>query len=619
MDRTTGVPKSQSLPLCSRCTSTIDIVERICPSTVHSQLRSRHQPSHSEILQIRGAVHDIESDLDRLDVEILSLRNILCALEKRREESESAKNDCLALFAPVRKLPTEILLNIFTLLCVDNPGLSITTVDGQNVVSLNTLNFSETCSYWRNITLSHPILWANIAVDLAYRTWNIKGLLDLYLKRSMPASLSLQITAFRLGSDSDDESEEESEFQGLDWLPRESWNVFRTLLDEMHRWQRVSFEMDPILYEIINEEAYGLEEPKAAIDCSFTKLEHIALRWSQQVRLSNPFFDNLTSALALQSFEMSGFKFDSTSIPIPFSQLTKATIGCLSVHEVQEVIRHCPRLKVLRLSDGFGSWEGHDDLTGPLIPCHSLESISISFQFSEIKNLSDTLSLLDAPNIRLLSLSLTSPWAKSNFQPMLLSNLKQMVVKSAPSLHELTLDGFLLTDEGLVELLPLVSYLHKLTLCVGEDHFDKQDYQQIVTENLFRALHMPQIESGLISSERHLVPNLIYLEIHIKEHKTSLQKHMIDSSDIIDNPWRLVDSDIIVSMLESRQGTLQHFKFCAELYSSHAFEWFESFEPAGLHWTRLSALHSRGLRTTFSSHYLSMSRYGMNVFHRTRV
>ncbi|KAK7469060.1 hypothetical protein VKT23_003553 [Stygiomarasmius scandens] len=460
----------QSIPLCSRCNHTLDTIERVCPPTIHIQLRSMYQPSETEATRVKNAIDDIENDLDRFDAEIASLTKTLDELKRRKEELMSVRDNFRALTAPVRKLPTEILLDIFSLLCVNRPGLSIVTVNGENVVSLPTLELARTCSHWRNITLSHPILWSNIAIDLAPRTSNVKDLLNLYFVRSRPALLSLSVTAFRLNGVSDDEDTDGSY---MEWLPSSSWRLFRSLLDEMPRWYRVSLDLNRSIYELVDSGAYDFE---VAMNCHVPSVKHLRLvcgsEWGTQAELVNRFANKLTSAVSLQTLEISGFDISSS---IPFGQLTQANLVCHSADKLRGFICSRSHLQTLEISDAFTRTR---DVACP-IKADSIKCISVSFRWLQLAGMCDMLCLLDAPNLRSLSLYLPGLYAKADFQTMVLKSLKAMVNRSASSLCELTLNGFLLSDEGLIELLPFVPHLQKMILIMDEY------YHRIATQTFF--------------------------------------------------------------------------------------------------------------------------------------
>ncbi|KAK7469059.1 hypothetical protein VKT23_003552 [Stygiomarasmius scandens] len=529
-----------------------------------------YQLSDLETTQPRNTVNGAERDSDCFHVAKLRSPTILDELRcKYKEHLMSVGDNYRALIAPVRKLPTEILLDIFSLLCVDSPGLSITIADnGKDIISLPTLTIASTCSHWRNITLSHPVLWSNISVRLEDQKWDIQGLLNLYLKHSRPAMLSLTVTILK-----DIYDHERDEY--VERLLHDSELIFRSFLNETTRWYRISFEMDPSLYHSMFEDIYLNNRGD-----TMSHLKHIKLIGDGlDNHLPSHFFDGCTLILALQTLGISGLIFD-VAPSLLLDQLTEVDLDCQRTAAVRELIDCCPNLRALRLSDEHFF---HDDPTSLTITSHSLESISISIHLRRLPELCDMLSLLNAPN--LMSLSLSTTCETESDSRKLLDNLKVMIGKTSSSLRELTLDNFVLTDQDLCELLPLMPHLQRLTLLV-DGHYDK-----LAKETLFSALHAPQASHKASVPERHLVPNLVHLEIHLNEYRIPAM-----------SPWQRkpVDSGTIVSMLETRQDTLRHFKLCAALYSVPTLQWFESLEPGGLHWNRLLALHTRGLRTTLS-------------------
>ncbi|KAJ7146996.1 hypothetical protein C8R44DRAFT_555857, partial [Mycena epipterygia] len=90
--------------------------------------------------------------LDRYDSEIQRLQEIMAKLSSDRALVESYADVCRSIFSPVRRLPTELLIEIFEM-CAP-PGadqISDQTTPKQE--------FERVCSHWYGVVMGAPTLW----------------------------------------------------------------------------------------------------------------------------------------------------------------------------------------------------------------------------------------------------------------------------------------------------------------------------------------------------------------------------------------------------------------------------------------------------------------------------
>lgn len=87
--------------------------------------------------------------------------------------------------APIRKLPLEILINIFELACSSHVGLNSLSRNRRGVVPVATLVLSHICSRWRNLVVSVPALWSCFEFDYTQLGHlDSESLIHLFLERS---------------------------------------------------------------------------------------------------------------------------------------------------------------------------------------------------------------------------------------------------------------------------------------------------------------------------------------------------------------------------------------------------------------------------------------------------
>ncbi|KAL1687320.1 hypothetical protein GGG16DRAFT_36546, partial [Schizophyllum commune] len=99
-------------------------------------------PDAAQSLHARAAAQDLETELDSVDAAIRRLHDLRETLEVRLQSTR-------AYLAPVRRLPLELLSDIFI--------YSVADEGDPTMVALMTL--SHVCSSWRTAVWSTPELW----------------------------------------------------------------------------------------------------------------------------------------------------------------------------------------------------------------------------------------------------------------------------------------------------------------------------------------------------------------------------------------------------------------------------------------------------------------------------
>ncbi|THU98838.1 hypothetical protein K435DRAFT_752538, partial [Dendrothele bispora CBS 962.96] len=149
--------------LCSACKRDLVTRDLPCYSLRQDILRSTWTPSESDASQIEREIANSSSDIAKYDAEIETLEGVLEELRRRKSEIQRYSDERRNLLSPIRKLPNEILGEIFAASCGDY-GLLITTAR-KGKISAPTLVLSHVCSLWRNFVISTPSLWARMSVD----------------------------------------------------------------------------------------------------------------------------------------------------------------------------------------------------------------------------------------------------------------------------------------------------------------------------------------------------------------------------------------------------------------------------------------------------------------------
>ncbi|KDQ62004.1 hypothetical protein JAAARDRAFT_150970, partial [Jaapia argillacea MUCL 33604] len=127
-----------------------------------------------------------------IDVEISALEAQMWALQEMRELSQSRCANIESLFAPIRRLPHEVLSGIFEHLVTTDAG------DSDEFHFMIPLRLTHVCAYWRSLANSTPSLWSSISLrptnQLQLRQY--VPILDHFLSHSAALPLSASISLY---------------------------------------------------------------------------------------------------------------------------------------------------------------------------------------------------------------------------------------------------------------------------------------------------------------------------------------------------------------------------------------------------------------------------------------
>ncbi|KAF5339255.1 hypothetical protein D9758_013325 [Tetrapyrgos nigripes] len=218
--------------LCNHCHSELKVDDEPATLVTNENFRNMYIPSDTETSQIQSLIEGAERDLRRYDEEIERLSKTLAALKTHRDDLQIRRDRYHAFSASLRRLPMEILGEIFSWCCT--PGLLV----DMTLYSAPTLAIAQTCSFWREITLKMPGLWS----DLKLRVWcgeesaaAVMRLLGIYLLNSGSALLTLDVNATPFNEyDNECDPDEDSCV----------WPILQALLECGDRWSNCSFCFD---------------------------------------------------------------------------------------------------------------------------------------------------------------------------------------------------------------------------------------------------------------------------------------------------------------------------------------------------------------------------------------
>ncbi|KAJ7232207.1 hypothetical protein B0H12DRAFT_1029047, partial [Mycena haematopus] len=117
-----------------------------------NRLSTNYVPSDSEILEIRSLLVDPAAELARLDARIKVAAIALGQLTQQRASLKGPIDAHKALISPMRRIPQDILLEIF-FSCL--PLEHDTHIDP----AVAPLVLGRICRNWRSVAYSTPMLW----------------------------------------------------------------------------------------------------------------------------------------------------------------------------------------------------------------------------------------------------------------------------------------------------------------------------------------------------------------------------------------------------------------------------------------------------------------------------
>ncbi|KAJ7210216.1 hypothetical protein B0H12DRAFT_958752, partial [Mycena haematopus] len=111
-------------------------------------LNSNEVPLDSEIPTIRSGISKIDASLACIHDEIVQLQSRLKQLEAERERLASYRAQSCAILSPLRRMPPEILGEIF-----------LWTIPALPDQRYSPWFLTHICCRWREIAVSSPLLW----------------------------------------------------------------------------------------------------------------------------------------------------------------------------------------------------------------------------------------------------------------------------------------------------------------------------------------------------------------------------------------------------------------------------------------------------------------------------
>ncbi|KAJ7768305.1 hypothetical protein B0H16DRAFT_1519337, partial [Mycena metata] len=320
-----------------------------------SRLRTNYCPTDEEVAGIRAFLDEPILQLKEFDDKIAELQKTIDKLAAQRNTLNTCIAEHRALISPVRRLPLEIVEEIFFAClpthrnCVMNPSEA-------------PLLLGRIFSSWRAISLSTPRLWSrlhivdpttagwwpNMEEDVAKRLEATKT----WLTRSGQCPLSISL---------------ESEFVS------NAHSFIQALAPSAPRWQHMQFTTAPSILRGMSHLTEA-DVPLLETLAFYTHPRHMAhdIVWGSLGIVRGP---------RVSSFSVPAYNFTPWEIPLRWHQLTTLWMGGQSwsipltttSKLLLETLTSCPQLRCckLRVIDTNITFEDHPMLELPFL--HTLE------------------------------------------------------------------------------------------------------------------------------------------------------------------------------------------------------------------------------------------------------
>ncbi|KAK0458852.1 uncharacterized protein EV420DRAFT_335633 [Desarmillaria tabescens] len=185
-----------SIPRCDNFDQLSDTQPLALPLDAAAYLRYGRQLDKSETELCSDIIIGLKKKISQSDAEISRLNTALEKLKTGRQSLTSYMKKFESLLSPIRRLPCDVLQDIFEFVCTSISYDAFLSRDGMPLVSTTPFYLSSVCAYWRDVCLSFPPLWKSILVNVGSHDTppQFQNIMKLYEQRSGEHLLNLQMS-----------------------------------------------------------------------------------------------------------------------------------------------------------------------------------------------------------------------------------------------------------------------------------------------------------------------------------------------------------------------------------------------------------------------------------------
>ncbi|KAF5337596.1 hypothetical protein D9758_014935 [Tetrapyrgos nigripes] len=374
----------------------------------------------SDIRHFSQCLVDAECDAQCCEEEIRRLEANIIQLQNKQQFARRRAEQFSSLLAPIRRLPSDILGRVFSLLCAEN---SIYLK-----LDLPAFCLSQVCAKWRKLVLSTPSLWSSLYVDAecSRPDEHVKALVDLYLQRSKHHPLHLRLSMLRETSLASD--------------------VLKSISAHSARWRSLSLKIRPILLK---------EDNFPSVKSNLPSLTRLRI-WQLRLQPNAGSFEVFRIAPMLKDIAISANPW--ISIPLPLGPDIWLTFHSCDVRDAfQYLTMRATEVRDLTFSECTNFPDVPDNVT-----LHNLHTLTIAVHYKS-PNLSFFLDSLILPSLTKLRLSLAKGHEPVFFE-YTHDSMTSFLNRSGCSITSLELTNLRILDGDVLSLIRILPSLTSLTM-----------------------------------------------------------------------------------------------------------------------------------------------------------
>lgn len=427
-------------------------------------------PSPEASTSIKSLIEKHECQLVAIQDQVERFRNYLADLERRQVLTRDALVKLQATFAPIKRLPSEILSEIFER-CLDARSSAVLfswTARNKEAPLL----LGRVCRSWRAIAHATPRLWRDIFVNVCDGRYSDElrrdalPVLRTWLAHSGSLPLNLVILC-----------KTERVLPGL-------MDLFETIAAHAARWQTVQVRLQnsPVIYKLV---CRAFTECTALSTLDVTDggqcMSFFSNRQPDDVEDVQPVrFDLSLAPLHQLSLSLAGLTI--RDVHAPWATLTRlsfmqdARSSTTSITDYVTILQQCTSLRECSITIDSGIRDAPlEPFTLPSLECLELQVLR---EASHTTQMGDFLCVLDAPRLRTLVIEDFCPRREMVLYHSQLKTFLQAHGQSLRHLRYSTTSKFF-TSEDLIALVVETPLLTEL-----EYHPDEESSPKVLLEAL---------------------------------------------------------------------------------------------------------------------------------------
>jgi hypothetical protein len=181
--------------------------QRLSSPYLQTLLTSNLPPPLEDMTSLRRDRKYAIDELFDIDTKIQQPKTLPHAAEEHYKKLKKVVDDYSCLLSPVRRIPYEIVQEIFLAGTIDPKSREVATSYSSWTLRNGPWSHSQVCGLWRAAALGTPILWANISIVYDEISGDhscheqVRNLVDEGVRRACVYGPNLQVTISRLGSE----------------------------------------------------------------------------------------------------------------------------------------------------------------------------------------------------------------------------------------------------------------------------------------------------------------------------------------------------------------------------------------------------------------------------------